>query len=281
MIEKKKVSKIRHLAIAIITTLLISSNAYSEEVSVKQYNTRLGGNFNVKTWLGTNSVDQFITITGSNAGSSFINSKQSMTMVEVDSNYWFGFITQNQLSAFGPLFGIGLDFAYGKNSFDNLSLASSQGLTADIVTYMIDLSFLKLALLSDEKLSKYIALSGHYISYSNTLSGSSPLNGLGIGFDSQYSFADTADVSFKLNYVPSASSLRLSNAWGATGELGLKWFVSPKAAINVSYKASYFTGRAAGQTTAQDASGKATPVSFAINLQDILHGLNIGGSYYF
>lgn len=272
---------------ALATTLLISPVAYSAEDSaqeaapIKQYNSKIGGNFNVRTWLGSNSVDQFITLTGGTNSDGFINSKQSMTMLEIESNYWFGYVTQSQLSTLGPLFGIGVDFSYGKNSFTNISLASDQGLTADIVTYLLDLAFVKFALVSDSKLSRYVSLSGHYTSYSNSLSGSSPLNGLGVGLEAQYNFADTVDTYFKLNYIPSANSIRLSSVWGANSELGLRWYLSPRAAINVSYKALYYNGKASGQTQAQNAAGTATNINYNINIQDFLYGINMGGSYFF
>ncbi|MFN8577917.1 MAG: hypothetical protein U0354_13785 [Candidatus Sericytochromatia bacterium] len=279
---------------ALCAVIITSNNAFADEdnnennqAPLRSYNTNVSGNFNVKTWLTSNSVDQFITLNTAGNNKSFINSKQAMTMIGLESNYWFGFITQNQLWTLGPQFGVGFDFAYGKNSFSNVSVSSDQPVTADLITYLLDISFVKLALLHDEKMSKYIALTGHYISYSNSLSGSSPLNGLGVGIDSQYNFDDIADLNFKLNYIPSASSIRLPNAWGAQSELGLKWFLSPRAAVNVSYKAIYFNGTTSGQanvptgTTGANGQQQTTPVSFNINLSDILHGLNIGASYYF
>jgi hypothetical protein len=275
--------------LALFAVIINQNQAFADEdlASVRFYNSKVSGNLNVKTWLGSNSVDQFITLNTAGNNKSFINSKQSMTMLGLESNYWFGFITQNQLWTLGPLFGVGFDFAYGKNSFNNVSLASEQAVTADILTYLLDISFIRLALLHDDKMNKYLALTGHYISYSNSLSGSSPLNGLGVGIDSQYNFDDTADLYFKFNYIPSASSTRLNTAWGAESELGMKWFLSPKAAINVSYKALYFNGLVAGQanvptgTTGTNGQQQTTPVSFNINLTDILHGLNLGASYYF
>lgn len=268
---------------ALSAVILCQNIAYADEdlASVRFYNSRVAGNINVRTWMASNSVDQLITLTSNNS-TNFINSKQSMTMLGLESNYWFGFISQNQLWTLGPLFGIGFDFAYGKNSFSNVSLASEQAVTADIVTYFLDISFIKLALLHDEKMTKYLSLTGHYMSYSNSLSGSSPLNGLGVGIDSQYNFNDTADVYFKLNYIPSASSIRLNTAWGGEGELGMKWYLSPKSAINISYKALYYSGLYTGQANVPTGNGQqTTPVNFNINLSDILHGLNLGASYYF
>lgn len=258
------------------------NNADEEKEPLKYYNSKVSGNFNVKTWMTSNSVDQFITLNTEGNNKSFINSKQSMTMLGLESNYWFGFITQNQLWTIGPQFGVGFDFAYGKNSFNNVSLVSEQAVTADIITYFLDISFIKLALLHDEKMTKYLALTGHYVSYSNSLSGSSPLNGLGVGIDSKYNFSDMADLYFKLNYIPSAASTRLNTAWGADSELGMKWFLSPKAAINVSYKALYFNGLYNGTANVPTGTGQqTTPISFNINLHDILHGLNLGASFYF
>lgn len=260
----------------------VENNVESENSSLRYYNSKVSGSFNVKSWITSNSVDQFITLDTTGNNKSFINSKQSMTMLGLESNYWFGFITQNQLWTMGPQFGIGFDFAYGKSSFNNVSLSTEQPLTADIITYLLDISFIKLALLHDEKMTKYLALTGHYISYSNSLSGSSPLNGLGVGIDSQYNFSDMGDLHFKLNYIPSAASTRLNTAWGAESELGLKWFLSPKAAINVSYKALYFNGMYYGTANLPTGNGQqTTPISFNINLHDILHGLNLGASFYF
>lgn len=277
---------------ALVALVLTQSNVYAEETqqqtteeaqpSIKYYNSKVSGTFNVKTWLGSNSVDQFIKIGSGGQNSSFVNSKQSITMLELESQYWFGFITQNQLFNLGPLFGIGFDFAYGKNSFSNVSLGNDQPVTADIITYLLDVSFIKLALLHDEKMNKYLSLTGHYMSYSNSLSGSSPLNGLGIGIDSQYDFNDNMDAYFKLNYIPSASSLRLNTAWGSEGELGMKWFISPKAAINVSYKALYYSGVYSSVANIPTGNGnETTPTPFTINLNDILHGLSIGANYHF
>jgi hypothetical protein len=232
----------------------------------------------MRTWLGNDSVDQFITILNNNQ-SGFVNSKQSIALIELDSNYWFGFITQNQLYNWGPLFGIGVNFVYGNNSFTNLQ--ATQGITADLVTYMLDFDFAKLALFHDDKMTRYIALSAHYTSFSNSMSGSNPMNGLGIGIDSQYSIANTVDLFFKLNYIPNASSTRLNTAWGANSIIGFKWFISPKAAINVGYKAIFYTGRVEGQTVGTDSTGKQVPVNVNLRLDDIFHGLTIGGSYYF
>ena len=272
---------------ALVAVFINQSNVYAEDLAeIKYYNSKVSGSFSIKTWLGTNSVDQFISLkSGGQTNNSFVNSKQSVTFLELESQYWFGFLTQNQLFSLGPLFGIGFDFAYGKNSFSNVSLGTSdQPLTADIITYLLDLSFIRLALLHDDKMSRYLALTGHYMSYSNSLSGSSPLNGLGVGIDTQYAFDDNFDLYFKLNYIPSASSTRLNTAWGSEADLGMKWFVSPKAAVNISYKALYFNGLYNGTAnvpTAGSATQQTTAVPFTINLNDIMHGLSIGASYYF
>jgi hypothetical protein len=287
--RRRKKDKIRHLIIALLAALLTTSNVYAEETKsdespdstkspVRQYNSYVSGNFTVRTWLGNNSVDQFITILNNNQ-TGFINSKQSLNLIELDSNYWFGFITQNQLYNWGPLFGIGVNFTYGNNSFTNLQ--ATQGITADLVTYMLDFDFAKIAVLHDDKLTKYLALSGHYTSFSNSMSGSNPMNGLGVGVDAQYSIYDFIDLYFKLNYIPNASSTRLNSAWGANSELGFKWFISPKAAFNVGYKGIYYTGRVEGQTTGTDEAGKPVSVNVNLRIVDIFHGLTLGGSYYF
>lgn len=265
---------------------MTASNVYAEETNtddsskstVREYNSRVSGNFTIRTWIGNNSVDQFIKIVNNNQDG-FINSKQTLNMIELNSNYWFGFITQNQLYSWGPLFGIGVNFAYGNNSFTNLQ--ATQGITADLVTYFLDFDFAKLALFHDDKMTKYLAISGHYSSFSNSMSGSNPMNGLGIGIDSQYSFVGLADLFFKLNYIPNASSTRLNSAWGANSELGFKWFISPKAAINVGYQAIYYTGKVEGQTTGTDVTGKQVPINVNLRIEDIFHGLTLGGSYYF
>jgi hypothetical protein len=113
------------------------------------------------------------------------------------------------------------------------------------------------------------------------MSGSNPMNGLGIGIDSQYNFADFADLYFKLLYIPSANSARLGDAWGANSELGFKWNISPRAAVNIGYKALFYTGKTSGQTTATDSTGKEVPINVNLALQDIFHGVTIGGNYYF
>lgn len=283
LIPKRKRKKIRNLlTLAAFVAINLTLSATAEETRiVKNFSSSITGTFSVRTWIGSNSVDQFINILNPEVkdNKGFVNSKQSMTLMELDSNYWFGFITQNQLFTWGPLFGIGVNFAYGKNSFQNLQ--ATQGITADLVTYNLGFSFARIAFLHDDKMSKYLSLSGSYTSYSNSLSGGNPLNGLGFGTEFQYNIADAGDINFKLNYIPVASSGRLTNSWGVNSDLVLKWFISPKVALNLGYKAIYYTGQVAGQTTAQDSEGKAVNLNVNLLLHDIFHGALIGTSFYF
>ena len=275
----------KHLASAIFIAAVVSNSAQAEEITFKQYNSGLSGNLTIRTWLQNSSVDQKIssqqkTATGFKTQDNFLNSKQSINCLQLSSNYWFGYINQNYLFTMGPIFGIGLDFIYGKNSFTNLSVGSDQSITADVVSYYMDLSFAKLALFHDQKLERYLALDAHYVSYNNTLSGAINMLGLGVGLDSQWGFGDDADLSFKLNYLPSTNVSRLTNSWGANSEINFKWHVSPRTSINVGYKGLYYTGVAALSITGQPGQGPE-PINVRINLEDISHGLLLGGTYHF
>jgi len=250
------------------------TKAYAEE-DYHQYSSKTGGNFTIRTWLGNNSVDQFI----SGDAKGFLNSKQSITLVELNSNYWFGVITQEQLFELGPLFGIGVNLAFGKNSYTNLQ--GNQGVNADLITYFLNFDFVKFAFLHDESMNKYLALFANYTGYGNSLASTMTLSGIGIGLDSQYNICNIADIFFKLNYIPFASSSKISNAWGANSELGFKWFINQKTAINLGYKAIYYTGKSVGQLVGKDSEDKEVTIDVDLKLEDIFHGISIGATYYF
>jgi len=263
--------------ISIFTLFIFLSfinKAYAEE-DYHQYSSKTGGNFTIRTWLGNNSVDQFI----SGDATAFVNSKQSITLLELNSNYWFGVINQEQLFELGNLFGIGVNLAYGKNSYTNLQ--GTQGLNQELVTYFLNFDFLKFAFLHDESMSKYLALFANYTSYGNSLASTMTLSGIGLGLDSQYNIGNIADIFFKLNYIPFANSSKISNAWGANSELGFKWFINQKTAINIGYKAIYYTGKSSGQLVSKDSENKDVTLNVNLKLQDIFHGITIGGTYYF
>lgn len=276
MNKKQIISSLSALSIFFCNTVKAE-----EEKKIEFYKSNISGNLNIKTWFVSNSVDQFINILNPQVqnNTQFLNTKISNIFFNIESNYWFSFITQNQLFVWGPLFGIGFELALGRNSFSNLS--GAQPSTTDITAYLLNFSFAKVALLHDENMKKYLTLNGIYSSYNNFGSGSNPFNGLGIGIDSQYDLNDLIGLFFKFNYIPNAPSGRFTNVFGLNSELGLKFFISPRVAINTGYKAFYYSANTIGQTTGQSSTGENIQLDVSLKVEDIMHGAFIGTNFYF
>jgi hypothetical protein len=274
---KRKKANIKYFLLSLSALVLTASSVSAEEETI-HYNSQTSGSFSVRTWMQTNSVDQKITL---NKETGFVNAKMFVNSLQFTSNYWFGYINQNQLFTLGSIFGVGIDFTYGKNGFYNLNVGSEQSVNADLISYYIDLSFLKLALLHDERMKNYLAITGNYTTYSNSVSGSINMNGLAVGLDSQFNLGNL-DANLKLNYVPNTNAGRLVNSWGSNGELNFKYFFSPKAAFTFGYKASYYTGIAYSTANVPSGDqGKTTKTDIKINLEDINNGVVLGATYYF
>ncbi|GIW22799.1 MAG: hypothetical protein KatS3mg068_1806 [Candidatus Sericytochromatia bacterium] len=252
-----------------------------ENKKIESYKSNVSGNFNIKTWFVSNSVDQFINILNPQIknNSQFLNTKLSNIFFNVESNYWFSFITQNQLFVWGPLFGIGFELALGRNSFTNLS--GVQPSSIDITAYLLNFSFAKVVLLHDNYMRKFLTINGIYSSYNNFGSGSNPFNGLGIGIDTQYNINDLIELFFKFNYIPNAPSGRFSNVFGLNSELGFKFIISPKVTINTGYKAFYYSANTIGQTTGQSSTGENIQLDVLLKVEDIMHGAFLGTNFYF
>lgn len=258
----------------------------SKAEDVKIYNNDLSGNISIKTWLSNDTFTQVIKEKGSSDSQTAIQ-KTSAQYLEVNSNYWFGVVSQNNLYNLGPLFGIGLDFLYSSASLNNISFTNSTEKTPTIngnsySSYFMDFSFARLALFHDEKMSKFLSLSGHYTNYNNYVLGSISLSGLAIGIESQYNLFDLTDLYLKANYIPSTQAGKLENSFGLNLDTGFKWYISPKASIDISYKGFYYTGSADIQSKETDAQGKkVTPINSNIAINDFNQGVVFGGTYYF
>lgn len=262
---------------------LFITDSKAEEIKI--YNNNLSGNVSIKTWLSNDTFTQVVKKKSDNTSQKGVQ-KTSAQYLEINSNYWFGLVSQNNLYNLGPLFGIGLDFLYSSASFDNVDFPNSAQNNAapfsgNATSYFMDFSFARLALLHDEKMSKYISLSGHYTNYSNYVLGSTSLSGLAIGIESQYNLFDLTDLYLKANYIPSTQAGLLKNSFGFNLDTGFKWYISPKASIDISYKGFYYAGSADLQLKGTDAQGKATPVDVNISIEDFNHGVVFGGTYYF
>ncbi|MFN8671967.1 MAG: hypothetical protein U0457_07790 [Candidatus Sericytochromatia bacterium] len=250
---------------------------------VKFYNTT-SGNISIKTWMANDNFVQSSSAKNPNlkAPTQTLNSLTSSHYLDVSSNYWFGIVSQNHLYNLGPLFGMGFDFLISSNSFTNVTFPSSnQSLTGNATSYYLDLSFAKIALLHDDKMRQYLALSGHYTSFSNYILNKLSLSGLAVGLDGKYAFFDVAELYLKGKYIPSTNAGLLTSSFGINGEGGLRWNISPKASIDVGYKALFYTGSATVELSGKDETGKDVKEPFNLSINDIIHGLSIGATYYF
>lgn len=258
---------------------LFITDSKAEEVKI--YNNDLSGNISIKTWLSNDTFTQIAKKKSDNTVQNIVQ-KTSAQYLEINSNYWFGLVSQNHLYNLGPLFGIGLDFLYSSASFNNVTFPNNeQPFNGNASSYFMDFSFARLALLHDEKMSKYISLSGHYTNYNNYVLGSISLSGLAIGVESQYNLFDLTDLYLKANYIPYTQAGKLENTFGVNLDTGIKWYISPKASIDISYKGFYYSGSADLQLQGQDAQGKVVPVDVNLAINDFNHGLVFGGTYYF
>lgn len=276
---KKKIQIIKFLLIWNIFFCIIAKA--EEEKKIELYRTNISGNLIIKNWFVSNSIDQFINILNPKVENNkqFLNTKISNIFFNIESNYWFSFITQNQLFVWGPLFGIGFELALGRNSFSNSS--GEQPPTANITAYLLNFSFVKIALLHDDNMKKYLTLNGIYSSYNNFGSGSNPFDGLGIGIDSQYEINNLISLFFKINYIPNASSGKFLNVLGLNSELSLRFLISPRVSINTGYKAFYYSANAIGKTTGQNTKGENLQLDVSLKVEDIMHGAFIGTNFYF
>ncbi len=266
---------------------LLTLNSYADEIKF-YYNT--SGNISVKNWISNDTVTQF-AVQKLSAEEQLTAKPQSQTTIgktsthylELNSNYWFGLVSQNNLFNLGPLFGIGFDFLFSSTSFSNSSIPqSSQEFLLNANSYFMDISFIKLALLHDEKMSKYISLSGHYTNFSNyALSKLSTLDGLALGVEGKYNLFDVADLHLNANYIPVITNANLNKSFGINADTGIKWNISPKASIDVGYKALYYAGSADVEVNAKDTAGKDVVIKGNLTLSDLIHGLTFGGTYYF
>jgi hypothetical protein len=276
---KKKIQIIKFLLIWNIFFCIIAKA--EEEKKIELYRTNISGNLIIKNWFVSNSIDQFINILNPKVENNkqFLNTKISNIFFNIESNYWFSFITQNQLFVWGPLFGIGFELALGRNSFSNSS--GEQPPTANITAYLLNFSFVKIALLHDDNMKKYLTLNGIYSSYNNFGSGSNPFDGLGIGIDSQYEINNLISLFFKINYIPNAPSGKFLNVLGLNSELSLRFLISPRVSINTGYKAFYYSANAIGKTTGQNTKGENLQLDVSLKVEDIMHGAFIGTNFYF
>jgi len=276
---KKKIQIIKFLLIWNIFFCVIAKA--EEEKKIELYRTNISGNLIIKNWFVSNSIDQFINILNPKVENNkqFLNTKISNIFFNIESNYWFSFITQNQLFVWGPLFGIGFELALGRNSFSNSS--GEQPPTANITAYLLNFSFVKITLLHDDNMKKYLTLNGIYSSYNNFGSGSNPFEGLGIGIDSQYEINNLISLFFKINYIPNAPSGKFLNVLGLNSELSLRFLISPRVSINTGYKAFYYSANAIGKTTGQNTKGENLQLDVSLKVEDIMHGAFIGTNFYF
>ncbi|HEY9844204.1 MAG: hypothetical protein ACAI44_19335 [Candidatus Sericytochromatia bacterium] len=230
------------------------------------------GQLTLRYWYGNNSIDQWFKGEGIDT---FANTKLSMGLLNLQSDHWFGILTPEGLGFLGSVFGLGLSLDYADTLVQNVRL----------MTYMMDFSFAKLAILHDPEFKNSLTLSAHYISYFNSiydnllLTQSAPFFGVGIGVEARHSIFDIGEASYKLTYVPSSRSpTPLPDGLGLLGEINTRWFINSNLAFNAGYRFNFFTAN--GSTSAQNTQ---TGQNLTLNrtLQDMFHGVNIGLTTYF
>jgi len=284
----------------LIFLFTVSSLSYAEEENINENSSEdKKGDFFIRFWNLNNNIDTYIT---GDLGST-VNMQQSMGAFEIGSDYWFGFITQEQLYRLGPFFGIGFSLTYGRLLVIDPDLIAEGGLEHS--SYWLNFDFLKIPVLKNADMKNYLALTGNYISYNNNAipflgsSTSHPFSGLGVGLEGQYNVFDIATIFGKTIYIPFANTYPFPSAYGTNSELGLKWFISPKTALSVSYKLNYYaantdmqatlnqvvnpTDTATSPSPAPSSQPQTQPVTknLHIDIRDLVHGLVIGGVYYF
>lgn len=230
------------------------------------------GQLTMRYWYGNNSIDQWFKGEGVDT---FSNTKLSLGLLNIQTDHWFGIMTPEGLGFLGAVFGLGLSLDYADTLVQNVRL----------MNYMMDFQFAKLAVLHDPEFKNSLAISGHYISYFNTiydnllLTQAAPFYGVGLGVEGRHSIFDIGEATYKLTYVPSSRSpTPLPDGFGLLSEINTRWFINPQLAFNAGYRFNFFT--AAGQTSAQNTQ---TGQSISLNrtLQDMFHGVTIGFTSYF
>jgi hypothetical protein len=235
-------------------------------------NHRYRGQLTLRYWYGNNSIDQSFKGEGIDT---FSNTKLSLGLLNLQTDHWFGIITPEGLGFLGSVFGLGLSLDYADTLVQNVRM----------MTYMMDFTFAKVAVLHDPDFKNSLMLSAHYVSYFNTLydnlllTQAAPFFGVGVGLESKHNLFDIGEASFKLTYVPSSRSpTPLPDGYGLLSEINTRWFINPNVAFNAGYRFNFFT--AAGQTSAQNTqSGQA--INLNRTLVDMFHGVNIGLTTYF
>ena len=267
--------KLIHSLLASCLLALPATAAYAQDAPAARVdfgNHQYRGQLSMRYWYGNNSIDQ--TFKGEGIDT-FANTKLSLGLLNISTDHWFGILTPQGLGFLGSVFGLGLSLDYADQLVQDVRL----------LTYIMDFSFAKLALWHDDTWKNSITLSGHYVSYYNTiydnllLTTAAPFFGVGVGLEGRHSIFDVGEASYKLTYVPSSRSPNpLPDGFGLMSEINTRWFINPNVAFDVGYRFNFFT--AAGETSAQN-SQTNQPITLDRNLQDMFHGLNIGMTTYF
>ena len=249
-----------------------AQSAELPETRVDFGNREYQGQFTLRYWYGNNSIDQSFKGSGVD---SFVNTKTSLGLLNISSDHWFGILTPQGLGFLGSVFGLGFSLDYADQLVQDVRL----------LTYMMDFEFAKLTVLHDDNYARSLTVSGHYVSYFNTvydnllLTTASPFFGAGIGLEGKHPIFDIGEASFKLVYVPNSRTPNpLPDGFGLLSEINTRWFINPSLAFNAGYRFNFFN--AAGETAAQN-SQTGQSLTLDRTLQDMFHGINLGFTAYF
>jgi len=241
-------------------------------------NRQYKGQFSLRYWYGNNSIDQWLKSKDSSSGIDiFNNTKLSLGMLNVNTDYWFGIVTPEGLGFLGTVFGLGLSVDYMDQLVQDVRL----------MTYMMDFQFAKVSLWHDQDWKNNIVLSGHYISYFNMIYNNlpplpfqaAPYFGAGIGLEGKHPISELGEISYKLVYVPNSRTPNpLPDGMGLLSEINTRWFLNPNLAFNLGYRFNFF--RSSGDGSATSAS-TGSEVKLTRTLEDMFHGVNIGFTNYF